>query len=293
MALVTPTRAQIAFINYFTDYPASAMISATSEQSQWRKENLIKAMRSKRWRSTSAAAQSLYFQLGAGIVGNPGVFALIDSNLRSGQAITLEMSDESTVSSGGTGYAKWNLTSYAQSRRKVMRFYLGAPDTVGANGSASRSFVKITLAANGTGDSDLDGVNDAYHELGLPFICAAADVVGFLLDLGLSRKVIDPSIVAETDSGARYVDPKPTYHQVEMDTSYMPEASSKALMALVDEVGVKRHVLADIWAPRSDTTLISQGAYYGNLSDSDDVISFEASLNGYDDTGFRFIEARA
>lgn len=293
MALVTPSAAQIALRNYVTDYANSVILSVTSEQTQWRKEYLRDPMRSSKWRSTSAAAQSFYTQLGAGIVGNPGIFALINSNLRSGQAITLELSDESTVSSGGTGYAKWNLTAYAQTRRKVMRFYLGAPNTVGANGSASRSFMKVTLANNGTGDSDGDGINDTYHELALPYICAAADMASLQLDLGLTRRVIDPSIRVEHDAGAAYTDPKPTYHEVDMDSSTVPWATSKNLLAAIDEIGIKRHVLADIWAPQSDATMISQGCYYGFLSDKDEVAEFECSLPGYDDTGFRFVEARA
>jgi len=274
MAESLPNRGIISTYNLVVDDINATVVSATSEKNLWRKENLRDQRRSKRWRSTSAVEQKIVVRLSAAAL--PEVFALVDSNLAASQTVTLKGADDAAMT---TNVASWSLTTYTQSMRHTLRWYLGAADS----GTASaRLYWEVTFPASGAGSV-------SYHELGVLWLGAHVDLVISSLD----RSVIDPSEIAVSDGGARYPDRRDTYHETSIDSDAMPEADSWALLDALDSAGGTRHVIVDLWASSSDSTRKANGTYYATLGGGEGVGQFSRSTPVHDDLSLLIVEARA
>jgi len=284
MSETNPTRGIISLENWVTDR-ASAILSVTSAKNLFPKGNLRNAHRSQVWRSTSATvAQEIDIQLDQARL--PTVFGLVNCNLDVSQSVTLTQASDS----GFTGsVATWTLTTptVAQTNRRTLRWYLGAADTGTA---AARQFWRITLPANGSKDSDGDGTDDAYLELGVPYLGEWSELS---LQPGLDRRIIDPSIVVEGDGGAKFADVRTTYHEVSAQSRAMTAANALAMMADMDQAGIVRHLMLDIWAKTTDDAERVNGTYYGTLGRRGDVARFQRAIELRDNLAFSFVEARA
>lgn len=255
------------------DDAAGSVISVTSEKNAWRKVNLSDAHRSKRWRSTSDGEQKIVCKLPTGTL--PTLFLLGDSNLDAAEAVTLKQASDEAITAD---VATWNLTSYTQSKRAIMRWYLGAADSGTAD--SANAYWEITLPNNGSASTD-------YHQLGLVWFGIQTE----LAMASIGRAIMDPSLVAMSDGGARYPDVRPTYHETAIDSEGMPEADTFALMDIFDTIGSTRHIVLDLWAASSDDTKKANGCYYGTLAD--EVAGIERGTPLYDDVSIQLIEARA
>ena len=259
----------------FGDVSGSGIVSVTSEKNLFRKERLADPKRGRPWRSTSDDQQEIVLQVGTADL--PQVFALIGSNLNSGETVRLTQADDADFL---TNVAYWDFTTYAQSHRKVLRWYPGAADSGTA---ANRLYWKVTLPNNGSAST-------SYHELGGIWL---GDYTSLPIDLGLEREVIDPSEVPESDAGAEYPDVRPTFHELRGSSSYVPESDSFDIMDQVDAAGRVRHVLLDLWAFTSTDSVRANGTYYGKLGRGDSVMDFVRELQVRDNLDYSFHESRA
>lgn len=274
MAELLPSRGIISTSNMLIDNTAGSVISATSQKNLWRMANVGDARRSKRWRSTSDGQQKVVVKLPTGTL--PTVFALIDSNVAASQTVTLKQASDSSIM---TSVASWTLSNtYAQSQRGVLRWYLGAADSGTAN--SANAYWEVTLPNNGSQSTE-------YHEIGTLWFGTYLEVALSSLD----RSILDPSTIAISDGGARYPDTRPTYHEVTVDSTGMPEADAFTLMNAFDAAGTTRHLLVDLWAASSDATKIANGAYYATLDAN--VAAFSRTTPLYEDASLTLIEARA
>lgn len=222
-------------------------------------------------------------ELGVPINLNGSVVALIDSNIAGGTVVVFEQASNSTF---GADYALWVVTAYAQSGRRVMRWYLGS---WGA-GSTAQQFFRITISANGTLDSDGDGVKDSQYVLGNLWIGTYRLLP---MSFGLTRKIMDPSLVSKPDSGAVYADVRRKYHQIGVDSDYMDAATAYSLQDELDVAGSTRHVLMDLWPNDPSAVAKANGCYYGTLGAGKNVASLKRAIAGYDNVDFDFAEARS
>lgn len=205
----------------------------------------------------------------------------------------------------GAGGSRWAVQSYAQTGRRVLRWYTRAPDSVVPQATADlradphpiydlvfrTSFWRLTLPAGGVLDSDGDGMVDTYHEIGVIWF---GNYTELPIEFGVSVEVNDPSMVSESDAGARFIDRLPTFHEINADSEANLEAVSYALLAEVDAAGTSRHVVLDLWAPSTSLPVKSQGCYYGLLGKGKGTAAKIArKITGRDNVSFSFAEARA
>lgn len=202
-------------------------------------------------------------------------------------SVMLELASDSAFTSSPL---RWVFQSYAQTARGVMRWYLDDP-ALNTPALSARSFWRLTIPASASLDTDGDGVADTYYELGVPWL---GTYVELPIDFGMSIEATDRSLVVVSDAGARVADILPTFHTIEAEATAMEEASTYALLALLDEAGVTRHCLLDVWAPTTDATKRAMGCYYGHLGgDNDTAVKLTRSFVGRDDVAISFVEARA
>lgn len=287
MAESLPQYATLATRNHIVDDGAT-LLSVTSQQSLFTKENLLSPLRSKRVRSLSSSVQwQLVGQLATPKL--PTVLALIDSNLAASKAVTWELADDQGMTSNKL---TWNFTTYAQdwtpktrTGRHVLRWFPGTPDTTVGSVSA-RSFFRLTFAANSTLDSDGDGVADSYFELGTLFVGSYARLP---INLGFEREIDDPSELSESDGGAVYPDRRPAVHKLSNEAPLLNDASSIAMLRALDDAGTTRHCLLDLWGWTSDATKKADSCYYGRV----ERVRQTRFVQMFDRLTHSFIEARA
>lgn len=285
-----PKYATITTENLINDL-GGTILSVTSQASLFPKERLLDPRRSVTWRSTSAGAQQIVGQFASSSL--PAIFALINSNLASGQTVTLELASNQAISSN---VLTWNFTTYAQDwdpiylrGRHTLRWYLGIPDSGGT--ASDRPFFRITLPASGTIDSDGDGVADSYHELGVIYLGMFSLIPN---SLGRRIRVIDPSRIALSDGGARFPDVRPPFHEIDMEAPLLTHSSSMALRQMIEAAGSHRHVLYDEWARSSDPSDKAKGCRYGFLGGGRDVAgTFTRRWQTFDTADLVFVEATA
>lgn len=287
MAESLPQYATLTTRNRIVD-DGAILLSVTSQQSLFTKENLLSPLRSKRLRSLSSSVQwQLVGQFATPTL--PGVVALIDSNLASGKAVTWELADDQGMTSNKL---TWNFTTYAQdwtpktrTGRHILRWFPGTPDvTVGS--VSARSFFRLTFAANSTIDTDGDGVADSYFELGNLFV---GSYVRLPINLGFERELSDPSQLSESDGGAIYPDRRPTVHELSNEAPLLNDASSIAMVRALDDAGTTRHCLLDLWGWTSDATKKADSCYYGRV----DRVRQTRFVQMFDRLTHTFLEARA
>lgn len=287
-----PQYATLTTRNLIVDEPA-IILSVTSQQSLFPKENLLSPLWSKGVRSTSASVQ---WQL----VGQfktpslPTILALKGTNLASGKAVTWELADDQGMT---TNKQTWNLTTYAQdwnpktrTGRAVLKWYPGTPDAGGA--AAVRSFFRLTIAANATIDSNGDGVADSYIEIGTLF---AGIALRLPINPGLDQESDDPSGGSESDGGASFPDRRPTYARLSSEAPLLDDASSETMAAAFDDAGTSRHVLLDKWGWATDPTKKARSCIYGHLGNKlgGTVGTFTRYVQMFDRLRHEFREARA
>lgn len=275
MAESLPSQAILSTVNMVVDQSAS-IVSVTSEKNLFRKERIRDARRTATWRSTSDGAQSIVVKLQT--ADKPQVVSLVNCNVSSGETITLKSADDESIA---TNVATWNLSTYAQSRRKTLRWYLGTADANPEN-EADRLYWEFTLPNNGSDSTE-------YYELGLIWM---GDYTAFNLG-SVGRSINDPSEIAVSDGGARYPDVRDTSHELDVDTPAHPEADAFSIADELDLAGATRHVLLDLWAPTSTDANRANGTYYGTFDE--DVLRMDRSADNSlrEDLGFSFVEARA
>lgn len=276
-----PARGIISTENLIAD-KAATIVSATSEKNLLRKERLRDPRRGRRWRSTSDAQQKVVVKLE--VADLPQVIALMDCNAASGQTITVKSATDEAISAN---VSQWDFTSYVQTRRKVLAWYPGAEDS--GVSAADRLYWEFTFPASGTLDSNGDGTNDDFWEVGNIWV---GDVQTISM-ARISTDVIDPSEVAVSDAGARFPDPRDTYHEKRITSDGIPEADVFTLLDDLDEAGIVRHVFLDKFAASTDATKKAKGAYYGTLGRGDGVAGFDRGLPQHEDLTLSFAEARA
>ena len=275
MAESLPSNAILSTVNMFGDVSGSGIVAVTSERNLFRKERLADPKRGRPWRSTSDGSTNIDLQIGTADL--PQVFALIGSNLSASQTVRLTQADDADFT---TNVAYWDFTTYAQSMRKVLRWYLGTADSGTA---ANRLYWRVNLPNNGADSDD-------YHELAGIWL---GDYTSLPIDLGMSRQVVDPSVVAVSDGGAEYPDTRSTFHEIDASSSYVPEADSISIMDQVDAAGRVRHCLLDLFAPTSDDTIRANGTYYGKLGSGESIMEFARELQVRDSLDYSFRESRA
>jgi len=218
-------------------------------------------------------------------------------------SLLLEFSASSTFPT--VNAPRWALQSYAQTGRRVLKWYVREPDSWVAAAQATRkdfisdaldlylggAFWRLTLPSGAVLDSDSDGVVDAYHELGVVWFGQYTELP---IDFGFDIEVSDPSMVSESDAGARFVDRLPTYHEISADSTANLEAVSYPLLAQIDAAGTSRHVLLDIWGPSPSISVRAQGCWYGFLGGGKGrAAQLKRKIAGRDDISISLVEARA
>lgn len=292
MAESLPQFATLATRNYIVD-DGGQILAVTSQQSLFPKENLLSPLRSKRLRTTTASvAQKIDVSLVTPVVF-PGICALVDSNLDDNETVSIEGATETTFNTGHADYAKWNFTTYQQdwtpktrTGRRVLRWYPGSADVAGANVFALRPFWRLTLPANGTIDSDGDGVADTYYELGVWFLGAYQRLP---INVGFDRGLSDPSVNAESDGGAIYPDRRPTFHELSSDAPLLDDASSISMLRALDDAGETRHCIQDLWGWATAENKKADSCYYGHVT----KVKQARFVQMYDRLSHVFVEARA
>lgn len=293
MAEALPQFATLTTRNLIVDDPA-IILSVTSQQSLFPKENLYSPLWSKPFRSASSSVQ---WQL----VGQfkqpslPTIVAIKGSNLASGKAVTWEIADDQVMT---TNKQTWNFTTYAQdwnpktrTGRAVLRWYPGTPDA-GGSGITPRSFFRLTIAANATIDSDGDGVADPYIHIGALYL---GNYVRLPVTLGLEREIDDPSGGSVSDGGAEFPDRRPTRIRLSSEAPLMDDTSSVAMLSAVQDAGTTRHCLLDQWGWATTTSKKAESCIYGFLGSGmgDTAGKFTRYVKLFDRFSHDFREARA
>ncbi len=284
-----PSRATISVENKLIDVSGGVVLSATSEAPLLPKERLLDPHRSRLTRTASASVQQQWaFQFPAPVSRTNLLIALINSNLDDTATVRVEMSTlPSFPNTTDTFY--WDFTTYAQGRRRVLRWYPGAKDGGSGTDTVARSFARITFPASHSLDSDGDGTDDPYYQLGVPWFGTYLELP---FDPGMERKVQDPSQIARSAGGALFAQRRRPFHQIAMESSAMPEAESQALIAAIEGAGLSRHIMVDLWASSSDAAKKADGCYYATLAD-DTIQRIRRRIELRDNLSHEFIEARA
>lgn len=266
IAATTPSGATMGNLNHITTasiatpYPTTATLYPVT--------NLLDPHRTKRWRSTSNAEQKIIFDLGT--TREPLMLALVDSNLSSGQTVTLEMS----ASSAMTSAESISLTTYAQTTSgRVLVWYF-------SGWTSARQFARLTLPNGGTSDS--------YHELGAVYL---GTYNTFSLSKGVSLKTVDPSPRSESYGGDVYIDSQIAYHTVDFNVELLSFAEAYAYKTLFD-LGATSHTVLDLHAFTRDFFTTPASVFYGFLSSSG---GFSMTINSPTENsiGISFEEARS
>ncbi len=292
MAESLPQYATLTTRNFLVD-DGAIILSVTSQQSLFPKENLLSPLWSRPLRSLSSSVQwQLIGQFKTPTL--PTILALKGSNLASGKAVTWELADDQGMT---TNKQTWNLTTYAQdwtpktrTGRAILKWYPGTPDSGGS--AAARSFFRLTIAANATIDSDGDGVADPYIHLGVLFL---GSYFRLPINLGLEREPDDPSGGSVSDGGAEFPDRRPTRLRLSSEAPLLNDASSVALLSAVQDAGTTRHCLLDQWPWATDPAKKAESAVYGQLGRSmgDSPGKFTRFVQMFDRFSHDFREARA
>jgi len=201
-------------------------------------------------------------------------------------SIVFETCPDGTFANSNTH--RWTLQSYTQSQRRTLRWYLAAPDNVSHaaaqtwTNATSQSYWRIKLPVGASGDS--------YFEVGVVWVGTYTTLP---IDFGMSISVRDPSLVSESDAGATFIDARRRYHEITTTSTAMEEVVTKTLLQEMEDAGVGKHCLFDIWASSDDNTMRANGCYYGRLGGMDEVASFARTIAQRDDVSLIFVEARA
>ena len=268
-----PTSATLSVAN-LTLASGASCLAATSEATFYPRTNLQSALRSKKWRSVGTGQTDLDFDLGSAQL--PTIIALIDSNLDASKTVTIYASDSSAFGSGET--YTYTSATYTQGRAKVLRFYRGAPDS----GSATaRRYWRIRLPSSGT--------SSTYHELGVVWLGAYIDVA---FEYGATNKIVDPSHVVESYSGARYFDALRTMRDIDISVPLITETTVHSMERSLETAGGSTFVLLDLFGSTSTTTKKASSGYYGTLDlKGGAALTYKFALTG--DWRFSFSEAVA
>lgn len=145
-----PESASISFENWVQSL--GTIYSQSSQEDLYPASNLTLFDRTARWWTVNATDNGIAW-VDLGTAKLPTLLALIDSNLDSGETVTLKGADDSNIT---TNVLTWTFTTWEQSDiGKTLRWYMGDPDSGSA---AARRYWQLILPANGTSDSQ--------HQLG-------------------------------------------------------------------------------------------------------------------------------
>lgn len=256
-----------------TNFLRTATIaSKTSEATNYPARYLLSDHRTRRWRSTSSAtAQQVVFDLGSARL--PTMLALIDYNGTTG-TITLESSSNSSFSANLQTYSFATLAQSANA--KTICFYPAVDNW--NQPPVARQFWRLTLPANATAD--------AYHELGGVWL---GTYEPFDYVSGLSVDVKDDSPVAESRSGARYVDQFRPSASLSFSVEYLSLASAQSLRDRL--LGLRQDpVIVDVHAVSTASGLYPYGRFYGYLDPSG--ISADLQGGNNNTVSLSFVESR-
>jgi|GEM_PF-4632882 len=256
-----------------TNFLRTATIaSKTSEATNYPARYLLSDHRTRRWRSTgSGTAQSIVFDLGSDRL--PTMLALIDYNGTTGN-IVLESSSNSSFSADLQTYTFW--TGSQSANAKTICFYPAVDNW--NQPPVARQFWRLTLPANATAD--------AYHELGGVWL---GTYEPFDYVSGLSVDVKDDSPVAESRSGARYVDQFRPSASLSFSVEYLSLASAQSLRDRL--LGLRQDpVIVDVHAVSTATGLYPYGRFYGYLDPSG--ISADLQGGNNNTVSLSFVESR-
>lgn len=267
MATEASPSTSIISLSSYTTAAAARIISATSAANSYSYQNLRTPIRSSTWRSTTTLTdQTIAFDLGSAV--QPTVFALINNNLVStGSGTTLQVVlQSSTAADFGTSLRTYTYTIYEQSSSmKVLRFYVGNPDSSSA---VSSQYWRVTFNAGSA------GTNVTYFECGLIWL---GTYTTMSFDPGLNITSEDLSQSGSSLNGSVYFDRIRTVKSADLNSTNIANASALSIKEALDVVGSSRYVFVDTYAHLSNVSQKSHGAYYGLL----DKISMSHKFGRY------------
>lgn len=247
-----PASGMYALDNFIFDSAASIIASAPAAD-LYPASNLLLRLRSKRYRTTSGAAQSVDIDLGSAKL--PTMLALIDLNLDTAAAsgIALVGSENTSFTDSPSGsLLTWTLTPYLPSDDGgIVRWYLGDPD---AGSAAAKRYWRLTMQS---------GIQSgAYHQLGVIWLGTYTDMKP---DPGVDIDGVASASTAYSYNGAAYIDELPIERSISFDLRKLPLLEAFAKKDELD-VHAGKHLIVDIHASTTDAAVKPEGAMYGLLA---------------------------
>lgn len=276
MAEVVPARATISFINFVREGFADILTGTSAARSLFEASRLLNPDRTIGYRTlTDTSPIGIKLKFKEDVL--PSVISLISCNLNAGVSPALMAASDEAFTTDLTIWALSN--TYAQSRRQILRWYLGAADFGTA---AARKYWRLVIPALSTIHGHL--------RLGNIWM---GEYTEFPYDIGLRVRQIDPSRVTELPSGSRFADRSTPYHTISIGSSFMPRDEALAMREQMEARGVVDPVLIDLGASATDPVVKAAQCYYGYLGDRDAIADFEHEHQIRQSISWEFVEQRA
>lgn len=265
-----PVSGGIAFTNFITNPDYTTTISSVSSESNfYDADNLLVESRSKRWRSVGDGTSQVTFYFdGTSVL--PTFLALVDSNLADDKTFILKGATDAAIT---TSVDTYTLTSHAQSNNKVIRWYLGNPDSGTAT---AKPYWQITFPSYTT--------TEGYHTVGTVWI---GTYLGFRpSSVGMTN--INDSIRSTAYGGTVYSDIRNVYRDISVSDDLLTFDEAYALANALNSQ-TDRPVIVDLHGTATTDALEKESAYYARVDSSS--LSLTSSVQN--SVNMRFVEIRS
>jgi len=197
-------------------WDSASALTASSAATGYPAANTQHRLKLKVWRATGDTAEWLKVNLGS--AKEIRALVLAYANLTTGATLTLQghTSDSWTA----PAYSQVIAISAAMAARGQIVYHLGTPRTY--------QWWRITIA---------DSANpDGYVRIGRVFLGTYAQPArSYYKEWSLT--VVDPSEVMVNKTGQKFVNVRPSYHEIKLDFRSVPAADRTIFKAIADEVG--------------------------------------------------------
>ena len=252
----------------YNDLAKLQTITDSTEASGYPGTNVVHAHLSRVWRTTSAAAQWIKFDAGAGKTIDFDTACIIGHNLTSAAIVKVQTDDADT----------W-----------------APPGGMNKNGDPTQSIIFVDLAPLPTARRYArvyidDAANPAgYISVGRVFLCKRFDA-SEPIDSGFSMTVEDSTVVSCSLTGQLFADIGVQQKVYTMSMGTMKNATKIALLAIIQSVGQYDPVVVMPSEPRTHDGAEAIAPLYATMSRG--VTFTDAGGWGWSDGGFEFREAK-
>lgn len=259
------------WMNNFVDDATINEVSSSTAEDLYSLSAQLSPLRSERtwFENGTPSEKAISFDMGSAVT--PTCFAVIGSNIESGQALRLYGAETADMA---TNLVTWSMTTYAQADpHDVLKFYLGVQDS-GSSPIARRYWqVRFNTA-------------ESYVKVGSIYIGTYTDI----RPSPVSDTFRDPSKIAYASGGAPYVDRLPWYTQASFRVGVLDRGDYYALRAGIMSHG-SRHLLIDVHANDSDAGVRPYSARWGLVAKGSPVSGSMKSVTN-NSVSIKFTESR-